>query len=79
MADGNAVKVYNVTDIDRPVGQGGTIAVDLVFYDDEGNGRKPEKLILRLAPDKATTDFLRSMKVGYTVPDPSFRVKLPSS
>lgn len=79
MADGNAVKVYNITDIDRPVGQGGTIAVDLVFFDDEGNGRKPDKLILRIAPDKATTDFLKSMKVGYTVPDPSFRVKLPSS
>lgn len=76
MADGNPVGVYNITDIDKPIGQGSSAVVDLIFYDDEGNGRKPDKLILRIQPDKPTVDFLKRQGASYTAADPSFRVKL---
>lgn len=76
MADGNAIKPYNITDIDRPISQGATAGVALVFYDDEGNGRKPEKLILRIVPDEGTRNFLKNQGVAYTVGDPSFRINL---
>ena len=76
MADGNPVGVYNITDLDKPLGQGSSAVVDLIFYDDDGNGRKPEKLILRIDPDKPTIDFLKRNGAAYSVGDPSFRVKL---
>jgi len=76
MADGNPVGIYNITDLDRPVGQGASVVVDLIFYDDDGNGRKPEKLLLKIKPDKPTIDFLKAQGASYTVPDPSFRIKL---
>ena len=67
---------YNITDFVRPVGQGSTISTSLRYYDDDGAGRKPVKLILRITPDDATKSFLKGMKLGYTVPDPSFRINL---
>ena len=77
MADGNPVGIYNITDLDKPVGQGGSVIVDLIFYDDDGNGRKPEKLLLKINPDKPTIDFLKRQGASYSVADPSFRIKLP--
>lgn len=76
MADANALKPYNITDFVRPVGQGSSISVDLIFYDDEGNGRLPEKLIIRISPDSATRTYLKNQGASYTVGDPSFRVSL---
>lgn len=77
MDDQNILKQpYNITDFNRPVGQAASIRTDLMYYDDEGNGRKPIKLIVRITPDKPTVDFLKSMKLGYTVPDPSFRINI---
>lgn len=76
MADGIALTPYNVTDLDRPLGQAGSASVDLIFYDDDGNGRKAEKLILKIKPDKATADYLRGQGAAYSTPDPSFRIKL---
>ncbi len=77
MADGNALKPYNIVDItDRPMGQGAQAVLEMTFYDDEGNGRKPEKLLLRIAPDTFTRDYLKRLGAAYSVPDPSFRVKL---
>ena len=76
MADGNPVGIYNITDLDKPVGQGGSVLVDLIFYDDDGNGRRPEKLLLKIHPDKPTIDFLKRQGASYSVPDPSFRIKL---
>ena len=58
------------------VAQGATIKVSLVYYDDEGNGRKPSKLVLRIAPDAETKSFLKRNGAAYSVPDPSFRVNL---
>ena len=52
MADGNVItSPYNITDIVRPIGQGASINVTLLYNDDEGNGRAPSKLILRIVPD----------------------------
>lgn len=77
MDDQNILKApYNITDFNRPVGQGSSIRTVLEYYDDEGNGRKPVKLLVRITPDQFTKDFLKSVKVGYTVPDPSFRINL---
>ena len=76
MADANALKPYNITDIVRPIGQGASVNVDLIFYDDEGNGRLPEKLIIRINPDTTTRNFLKNQGASYTVGDPSFRVSL---
>jgi hypothetical protein len=76
MADGNPIKPYNITDIDRPLGQGAGADVALVFYDDDGAGRVPDKLIVRIAPDAATKAFLKGQGASYSVADPSFRVSL---
>jgi hypothetical protein len=77
MADGIALRPYNITAIaDRPIGQGASVAIDLIFYDDEGAGRKPDKLILRIAPDDLTRKFLKDQGAAYAGPDPSFRVRL---
>lgn len=67
---------YNVTEFNRPVGQGSSVRTELMYFDDEGNGRKPIKLIVRITPDQFTKDFLKAQKLGYTVPDPSFRINL---
>lgn len=78
-ADGNALEPYNVTELrDRGLGQGASAVVDLVFYDDEGRGRKPDKLIIRIAPDSTTVAFLKNQGATYSVSDPSFRVRLGS-
>lgn len=76
MADSNIIRVGNITDIVRPIGQGMSINADLIFYDDEGNGRLPDKLIMKINPDAATKDFLKRMGVSYLVADPSFRISL---
>ncbi|MDQ2986226.1 MAG: hypothetical protein M3R13_05825 [Armatimonadota bacterium] len=77
MDDANILpQPYNITDFVRPVGQGSSINTSLRYYDDDGGGRKPVKLIVRIAPDDATKRFLSGMKLGYTVPDPSFRINL---
>ncbi|MFM9874133.1 MAG: hypothetical protein ACKVQS_11795 [Fimbriimonadaceae bacterium] len=80
MDDQNILKQpYNVTDFNRPVGQGSSVRTELMYFDDEGNGRKPIKLIVRITPDQFTKDFLKSQKLGYTVPDPSFRINLKTN
>lgn len=79
MADGIALDPYNITDFSTPgfaPGSGRTMS--MVFYDDDGNGRKPEKLLVRFNPDEGTVNFLKGMGVGYTVKTPSFRINLKS-
>jgi hypothetical protein len=77
MDDENIIKQpYNITDFVRPVGQASTIKESLRYYDDEGGDRKPVKLIVRITPDEATKSYLKSVKLGYSVPDPSFRINL---
>lgn len=77
MADGNALKAYNTVDLASVgVGQGSMVKVDLIFYDDEGAGRKPDRLILRIQPDAATNAYLKANGAIYATKDPSFRVKL---
>ena len=77
MADGNALTAYNNVEItSKGVGQGGSIDVNLVFYDDDGAGRKPDKLILRMQPDTDTKNYMKRLGIGYTTADPSFRVTL---
>jgi len=77
MEDGNAIKPYNITDFaDKGLGQGATNAMDLLFYDDDGGGRKPNRLVVRIVPDDFTKNFLKNQGAGYTVADPSFRVRL---
>jgi hypothetical protein len=77
MDDQNIMKQpYNITDFNRPVGQGSSVRTELMYFDDEGNGRKPIKLIVRITPDQFTKDFLKGQKLGYTVSDPSFRINL---
>lgn len=77
MDDSNILQQpYNITDFVRPVGQGSTIKTSLRYYDDDGGDRKPVKLIVRITPDEGTTNFMKRMKLGYTVPDPSFRFDL---
>lgn len=77
MADGNAIQVENVSDIRDPgVGQGASINVDLIFHDEDGNGRKPDRMILRLQPDDTTRNFLKNQGASYATGDPSFRIKL---
>ena len=77
MADGNSLSPYNIVDIKaKGVGQGGLINVAMIFYDDDGAGRKPEKLILRIQPDNDTKGFLKRQGASYTTADPSFRVNL---
>ncbi len=77
MADGNAIPVENVSDIRDPgVGQGASINVDLIFHDEDGNGRKPDRLILRMQPDDTTRNFLKNQGASYATGDPSFRIKV---
>ncbi len=77
MADSNKLIPANISDIRDPgINQSASISVDLIFYDDDGNGRKPEKLILRLTPDDFTRNYLKGIGAGYTVPDPTFRINL---
>jgi hypothetical protein len=78
MADGIAITPYNITDLDRPLAQGASADVQMVFYDDDGNGRRPEKLLVRIEPDGATKSFLKSQGVSYTSANPSFRINLKS-
>lgn len=77
MADGNALKAYNQVDlVSLGVGQGAMINKDLIFYDDDGAGRKPDRLILRIEPDAATSSYLKANGAIYSTKDPSFRIKL---
>lgn len=79
MEDGNALKPYNITDFaDKGLGQGATNLLDLIFYDDDGARRKPNRLVVRIVPDDFTKNFLQRQGAGYTVGDPSFRVRLTS-
>lgn len=77
MEDQNIIPApYNITEFNRPVGQGSTIKESLIYFDDEGNGRKPIKMIVRITPDDPTKAFLKRMGAVYSVPDPSFRINL---
>lgn len=77
MADGNALSAYNKVDLASVgVGQGAMVNVDLIFYDDDGAGRKPDRLILRITPDAATNAYLKANGAIYATKDPSFRIKL---
>ena len=77
LKDANKLSPYNISDIrDAPVNQAAGINLNIVFFDDQGGARQPDKLILRIKPDSATVGYLKSVGVAYTVKDPSFRVQL---
>ena len=79
MADGNALTAYNEVDLTaKGLGQGGSAVLSMLFYDDDGAGRKPDRLIMHIAPDNDTKNYMKRLSVGYTTPDPSFRVNLKS-
>ena len=75
MADGNSISPYNIVDIaSKGIGQGQSIDLNIIFYDDDGGGRKPDKLILKIQPDTDTKNFLKNQGASYNTADPSFRV-----
>lgn len=77
MKDGNTLGVLNITELrDPPIDQAAGIKLGLIYYDDEGNGRKPDKLILRIKPDEFTKKFMKDAGVSYSSADPSFRINL---
>jgi len=77
MADGTAITPYNITDLDRPLAQGGSVNVKMIFYDDKALlSNPPTKLLVRIEPDAATKGFLKSQGASYTAANPSFRINL---
>lgn len=56
---------------DKPFAQGTGMVEEALFYSDETE-RTPTKLLLLLDANK----MLTSLNIRYTVPDPSFRVRL---
>lgn len=76
MDDGNPLSVYNINDFITPgLIQGAPLSVTLVFYDEVG-GRKPDRLILKIAPNAETKSYLHGSGADYTTANPSFRVNL---
>lgn len=78
MEDGNELKPYNSNDlVDKGINQGGSTVATLLFYDEEGNGRKPDRLLVRIKPDADTTAYMKGrLGIAYTGGDPSFRIRL---
>ncbi len=80
MADSNSISPYNIVDIaSKGIGQGQSIELDVLFYDDDGAGRKPDKLILKIQPDNDTKGFLKNQGATYSTADPSFRINFTPS
>ena len=79
MLDGNKLTAYNQIEFANPgINQAAGISVGLIFFDDDGSGRLPDKLIVRIRPDQSTRDYLKRSGATYTVGDPSFRIRLIS-
>ena len=78
LSDGTMLDPYNITDLrDKGLPQGGAVNVDLQFPMDSIGDKKPDRLLLILKPDDDLKKYMRdNLKASYSVPDPSFRVKL---
>lgn len=75
---GNKVNPNNITENRDPgLAQAASINSDLVFYDDDGAGRKPEKLIVRIEPDAHLFKYLNGIGAKYSTKNPTFRVQIP--
>ncbi|RIH85348.1 hypothetical protein Mlute_01594 [Meiothermus luteus] len=69
--NGNTIESGYVQMRDKPFAQGTGMVQEAVFYSKETD-RTPTKLLLLLNPKR----MLTTLPVRYTVPDPSFRVRL---
>ncbi|GIW34826.1 hypothetical protein [Meiothermus sp.] len=69
--NGNTIESQYLEMRDKPFAQGTSMVEEALFYSDEIE-RTPTKLLLLLDANK----MLTSLKIRYTVPDPSFRVRL---
>ncbi|WP_158539619.1 hypothetical protein [Meiothermus sp. QL-1] len=69
--NGNTIESRYVEMRDKPFAQGTGMVQEALFYSNETE-RTPTKLLLLLDANK----MLTSLKIRYTVPDPSFRVRL---
>lgn len=69
--DGNTLESQYVEMRDKPFAQGTGLVQEAVFYSDD-TAKTPTKLLLLLDPKKMNT----SLKIRYSVADPSFRVRL---
>ncbi len=78
--DGKMLETSGAGDISsHSFPQGGAEIFTLNFPDENLASHKPEKLLLLIKPDADLVKYLRDrMKIGYTVPDPSFRVNIGS-
>ncbi len=76
--DGNTLEPYNVNDLTDPgIAPGAGVVSEVTFENNKGVQGEPLKLLLFIRPDAATVKYLReSVGIGYSVPDPSVRVKL---
>jgi hypothetical protein len=80
LSDGKMLEGRGTSDLtSHSFPQGGGETFTLTFADEELASHKPDKLILFIKPDADLTKYMKDrLKVGYTVPDPSFRIKLGS-
>jgi hypothetical protein len=69
--DGNTLESQYVEMRDKPFAQGTGLVQEAVFYSND-TAKTPTKLLLLLDPKKMNT----SLKIRYSVPNPSFRVRL---
>lgn len=69
--NGNTIASQYVQMREKPFAQGTGMVEEALFYSDETE-RTPTKLLLLLDANK----MLTSLNIRYTVPDPSFRVRL---
>lgn len=76
--DGTLLDAYNAVDMrSKGFPQGAGEKFTLIFNVDDPGSKKPDKLILLIKPDADLRKYMHdSLKATYTVPDPSFRVKL---
>jgi hypothetical protein len=76
--DGNTLDPYNVNDLrDPPIPPGAGVVSEVTFENIKKVQGEPQKLLLFIRPDAFTIKHLReSVGIAYSVPDPSFRVKL---
>ncbi len=76
--DGNTLDPYNVNDLTDPaIPPGASVVSEVIFENIKQVQGEPQKLLLFIRPDAFTQKYLRdSYKIAYSVPDPSFRVKL---
>jgi hypothetical protein len=76
--DGNTLDPYNVNELTDPaIPPGAGVVSDVIFENTKQVQGEPQKLLLFIRPDAAAIKYLReAVGIAYTVPDPSFRVKL---